>query len=115
MKTALRFLGIIRALPCCLAFAVILLIACGGSSEFKSTKEKAIAGNPQAQLDLSMMYLLGKGTKVNGEEGAKWCREAADKGDPTAHTNYSRRSRASHCRANIIVKTGRECGFSARA
>ena len=88
MNLAPPSLGAFRAMPFFLSLAVVLLTACGDSSEFKTTKEKALTGDPQSQLDLGMMFFLGKGTKVNNDEGVKWCRQAADKGLPAAQRTY---------------------------
>jgi len=70
-----------------LSLGCILLAGCS-SSEFATAKEKALKGDPQAQLDLAQMYLYGKGAKQDHAEAIKWCELAANKGLPAAQRVY---------------------------
>ena len=71
-----------------LSLSLLLLLGCGGSSEFKSLKAKANKGDPQAQLELAQMHLYGKGAKQDHAEAIKWCEKAAVKGLPAAQRIY---------------------------
>lgn len=70
-----------------LASGILLFAGCS-SSEFKATREKAMSGDPQAQLDLGLMYLAGKVTKQSDAEAVKWCLKASDQGLPAALRVY---------------------------
>lgn len=70
------------------AFVAVLILAGCSSSEFKSAKKRAEAGEAQGQLDLGLLYLAGKGTRQSDAEGVKWCRKAADRGLPAAERVY---------------------------
>lgn len=65
-----------------------LLAACGGSSEFKSARKRAQAGEAQAQLELAQMHMYGKGAKQDEAEARKWCEKAANQGLPAAQRIY---------------------------
>ncbi|MFM8471766.1 MAG: tetratricopeptide repeat protein [Limisphaerales bacterium] len=75
-----------RLLPLCLS--LLILVACGDSSEFKSALKRARADDAQAQLELAQMYMHGKGTKQSETEARKWCEKAAAKGLPVAQRIY---------------------------
>lgn len=79
-----RLLGALPGLAACM----LLLAACGGSSEFKSARKRAEAGDAAAQLELAQMYMYGKGTKQDEAEARKWCEKAAIKGLPVAQRIY---------------------------
>lgn len=68
--------------------AASLLLGCGPSSNFKTALARANAGEPEAQLEVSLMYLRGNGVKQNDTEGANWCKQAAFKGLPAAQRTY---------------------------
>lgn len=70
------------------AIASVLLAACGPASDFKATLAKAKAGDPQAQLDVGLMYLHGKSVTLNSSEGLNWIKQAALKGHPAAQRTY---------------------------
>lgn len=74
----------------CLAwlFAGLFVLSGCSSSEFKSAKKRAEAGEAQAQFDVAIMYLEGKATKQSDAEGVKWCRKAADQGFAPAERFY---------------------------
>ncbi len=87
MKTVVRLFIPLRPLAS-LALSLLLLMGCGGSSEFKSLKDKAEKGDAQAQLDLAQAYMSGKGVKQSETEARKWCEKAAAKGLPAAQRIY---------------------------
>ncbi len=70
-----------------LAAGCALLAACG-SSELSATRDKALKGDAQAQLDLAQMYLYGKGAKQDHEEAIKWAEKAANQGLPAGQRIY---------------------------
>ena len=83
------------ARSCCSGICLLTLLAvtvlstgCGPTSNFKSTLEKAKGGDPQAQLEVGQMYLEGRDVKLDGAEGLKWVKQAAQKGLPAAERTY---------------------------
>ncbi|GDY23449.1 hypothetical protein LBMAG56_47960 [Verrucomicrobiota bacterium] len=76
-----------------LAAGALLLVGCGNSSAFKATLAKATSGDPQAQVDLGLMYLSGNGVKENEVEALNWHKQAAMKGLPAGQREYGRRLR----------------------
>jgi len=50
----------------------------------KELTASAKAGEPQAQLDLGLLLLEGKGTSADAVQAYKWIRQAAEKGLPEA-------------------------------
>lgn len=53
---------------------------------FKSVKEKALAGESAAQVELADLYATGKGTKKDLTENINWLNKAAEQGNPSALT-----------------------------
>jgi TPR repeat protein len=45
-------------------------------------RQRAIAGEPEAQAELALRLLNGDGVPKNKREGRTWCRQAAEQGDP---------------------------------
>jgi TPR repeat protein len=70
-----------------LFMGLFVLSGCS-SSEFKSAKKRAEAGEAQAQYEVAIMCLEGKATKQSDAEGVKWCRKAADQGFAPAERFY---------------------------
>ena len=66
---------------------LVLLTACGSKESVKSLKEKAQAGDAQAQYDLGVAYADGKGVPKDEVEAVKWYRKAAEQGDASAQNN----------------------------
>ena len=77
-------------LPVCVA---ILGAGCGPSSGFKAALEKARAGDPQAQVEVGLMYLAGADVKESETEALNWHKQAAQKGFPAGQREYGRRLR----------------------
>ena len=73
--------------------AASLLAGCGDSSNFKAVLAKAKSGDPQAQVDLGLMYLTGQGVKENEQQALNWHKQAAVKGLPAGQREYGRRLR----------------------
>ncbi len=89
-----RFLHTLRTVAGLLALiAAASLVGCGDSSNFKSTLAKATSGDPQAQVDLGLMYLTGQGVKENEQQALNWHKQAALKGLPAGQREYGRRLR----------------------
>jgi TPR repeat protein len=59
-------------------------LALHGAKEYRKAfplmKEAAELGNSQAQSVLGSMYLLGQGTKENGQEAERWLKQAVEVG-----------------------------------
>src|SRR5437899_6890215 len=72
--------------PRCFGAIVVLLLLCGltckaaSSYEFTAAKEKAEAGDAEAQYALALMYDLGVDVPQNYAESGKWYLKAANQG-----------------------------------
>jgi len=55
-------------------------------SRFKEVQDKAQAGKVDAQYELAMMYLKGRGVPADGNKARKWLDKAAGTGDEKAIT-----------------------------
>ena len=55
-------------------------------TELEITKQKAEAGDAEAQDRLGDMYRLGTGTEKNYEEALKWYKASEAQGNISAHT-----------------------------
>jgi len=55
-------------------------------SKFDELQSQAEAGNLDAQYELAMMYLKGRGIDADGAKARQWLQRAADKGDSRATT-----------------------------
>ncbi len=56
---------------------------------FRTMGELANAGEPEAQMQLGLMYTFGHGTAVNHEEGRFWLRQSALQGLTAAQINLA--------------------------
>ncbi len=54
--------------------------------KFKQSLRQAESGDLEAQYDVAMMYLKGRGVDTDGAKARKWLGKAADKGDTRAIT-----------------------------
>ncbi len=75
----------VRRVWCCLAvamvlFALRLIPALGASGDFASIKQKAEAGDAEAQFALGLVYDLGLDVTKNYAESGKWYLKAANQG-----------------------------------
>ena len=63
--------------------AALIMAGCGETD----IKSKAEAGEPNAQFNLGVMYLEGKGVPQNYAEAANWFKKAGEQGEATAQFN----------------------------
>ena len=73
--------------------AAFVITGCGPSSEFKAVLAKAKSGDPQAQVEIGLLYLTGTGVKESEREALNWHKQAALKGLPAGQREYGRRLR----------------------
>lgn len=64
--------------------------ASGDSPEIVELKARAKKGEAEAQYDLGMRFLSGKGVKQSGEVAGQWVRKAAEKGLAEAQYIYAK-------------------------
>ena len=57
--------------------------------DFKATKDKALAGDAEAQIKLADLYATGKGTKNDPTESVNWLRKSAEQGSATGQTKLA--------------------------
>ncbi len=57
------------------------------AAAFGQFKSLANAGNPQAQFELSLLYLYGKGVKPDTREAMRWLKQSALHGYQPAQSN----------------------------
>jgi len=69
-------------------WSLALLLAACDSSELKSARRRAEAGDAKAQLEVAQMHMHGKGAKQDEAEARKWCEKAALQGLPAAQRIY---------------------------
>jgi hypothetical protein len=70
----------VRAILCAVALSVCFACAGFDQESFKQAKKQAEKGDPEAEMDLGLMYHLGEGVAQNYSEALIWYRRASDHG-----------------------------------